>query len=90
MESQSIQVSDFTLLFESVMSSGGNIHLHDHSRNRESNVRIAIDDSQFRCRIQKEFPSIIADLIDLAVAIHTAELLRKFCFSMAVFNSKIS
>lgn len=75
MERQSIEVSDFTLLFESVMNSGGNIRLHDHSRNRESNVRIAVDDSAFSCRIQKEFPSIIADLIDLAVAIHAADRL---------------
>jgi hypothetical protein len=75
MERQSTQASDFTLLFESVMSSGGNICLHDHIRNKESNVRIAIDDSEFSYRIQKEFPSIIADLIDLAVAIHTADRL---------------
>ncbi|OUC12360.1 MAG: hypothetical protein B0A82_23080 [Alkalinema sp. CACIAM 70d] len=75
MERQSKQTSDFTLLFESVMSSGGNICLYDHSRNKESNVRIAVDDSAFSCRIQKEFPSIIADLIDLAVAIHAADRL---------------
>ena len=75
MERQSIQGSEFTLLFESVMSSGGNICLYDHSRNKESNVRIAVDDSAFSCRIQKEFPSIIADLIDLAVAIHAADRL---------------
>lgn len=75
MERQSIQGSEFTLLFESVMHSGGNIYLRDHSRNRESNVRITVDDSAFSYRIQKEFPSIIADLIDLAVAVHAADRL---------------
>ncbi|WP_346290142.1 7-cyano-7-deazaguanine synthase [Sphaerothrix gracilis] len=75
MKRQSTQTSDFTLLFEPVMSSGGNIWLHDHSRNKESNLRIAVDDSAFSYRIQKEFPSIIADLIDLAVAIHAADRL---------------
>jgi hypothetical protein len=75
MEKQSAQGSDFTLLFKSVMSNGGNICLHDHSKNKESNVRIAVDDSAFSYRIQKEFPSIIADLIDLAVSIHAADRL---------------
>jgi hypothetical protein len=75
MERQSTQAPDFTLLFESVISSGGNIRLRDHSRNRESNVRITVDDNRFSYRIQKEFPSIIADLIDLAVAIHAADRL---------------
>ncbi len=67
MERQSTQTSDFTLLFESVMSSGGNICLQDHSRNKKSNVRIAVDDSAFSYRIQKEFPAMISDLIDLSV-----------------------
>ncbi|NJK29339.1 MAG: hypothetical protein HC940_03875 [Acaryochloris sp. SU_5_25] len=75
MEKQNAQGFDFTLLFESVMSNGGNIYLYDHSRNRESNIRIAVDDSEFSCRVQKEFPSVIADLIDLAIAIHAADRL---------------
>ncbi|NJL00570.1 MAG: hypothetical protein HC910_08375 [Spirulinaceae cyanobacterium SM2_1_0] len=75
MERQSTQTPDFTLLFESVMNSGGNICLHDYSGNTESNVRIAVDDSEFSYRTQKEFPSIVADIIDLAVAIHAADRL---------------
>lgn len=75
MERQSTQGSEFTLFFESIMSGDGNICLRDYSRSRESNVRIAIDDSEFSYRIQQEFPSIIADLIDLAVAIHAADRL---------------
>ncbi|RMF64600.1 MAG: hypothetical protein D6742_14630 [Cyanobacteria bacterium J069] len=75
MERQSRQGCEFTLLFEPIMSDGGNIRIYDHSRNRESNVRISIDDSEFRCRTQTRFPSIIADLIDLAVAIHATDRL---------------
>ncbi len=57
------------------MSGGGSVRLLDHSRNRESNVKVAVDDSAFNYRVQKEFPSIIADLIDLAIAIHAADRL---------------
>jgi hypothetical protein len=75
MERQRTQDSQFTLLFDSVVNSGGNVRLHDHSRNRKSTVKIGVDDSEFRYRIQKEFPSIIADIIDLAVAIHAPDRL---------------
>ena len=75
MKRQNVQDSEFTLLFEPVMSSGGAVRLLDHSRNRESNVKVAVDDSAFSYRVQKEFPSIIADLIDLAIAIHAADRL---------------
>lgn len=75
MKKHNVQDSEFTLLFEPVMSGGGAVRLIDHSRNRESNVKIAVDDSAFSYRVQKEFPSIIADLIDLAIAIHAADRL---------------
>ncbi|MBW4659416.1 MAG: 7-cyano-7-deazaguanine synthase [Drouetiella hepatica Uher 2000/2452] len=67
--------SDYTLLFDPVMNSNGNVCCIDHSRAKKSTVGIAIDDSGFRYRLQQEFPSIIADLIDLAVAIHAADRL---------------
>jgi hypothetical protein len=75
MKKHDLQDSEFTLLFEPVMSGGGAIRLIDHSRNRESNVKVAVDDSAFSYRVQKEFPSIIADLIDLAIAIHASDRL---------------
>lgn len=53
MKRQNVQDSDFTLLFEPVMSGGGAVRLIDHSRNRESNVKVAVDDSAFSCRVQK-------------------------------------
>lgn len=75
MKKHDVQDSEFTLIFEPVMSDGGAVRLIDHSRNRESNVKVAVDDSAFSYRVQKEFPSIIADLIDLAIAIHAADRL---------------
>jgi 7-cyano-7-deazaguanine synthase in queuosine biosynthesis len=67
--------SDYTLLFDSVMNSNGSVRCIDHSRGKENTIGIAIDDSGFGCRVQQEFPSIIADLIDLAVAIHATDRL---------------
>lgn len=75
MKSEKIQNAGFTLFFESVMSDGGTVCVIDHFRNRESTVKVAVDDGAFSYRIQKEFPSIISDLIDLAIAIHVADRL---------------
>ncbi|ESA38926.1 hypothetical protein N836_29470 [Leptolyngbya sp. Heron Island J] len=75
MKKQNILDPDFTLLFDSIMDDGGRIRFCDHSRNRESKVRVAIHDSPFSYRVQREFPSVIADLIDLAVAICAADRL---------------
>jgi len=67
--------SDYTLLFGPVMNSNGNVRFINHSIGKESAIGIAVDDSEFGCRVQQEFPSIIADLIDLAVAIHATDRL---------------
>lgn len=67
--------SDYTLVFGSVMNSNGNVQFIDHSRSEESTIGLAVNDTEFGCRVQKEFPSIIADLIDLAVAIHATDRL---------------
>jgi len=67
--------SDYTLLFDPVMNSNGNVRFIDHSRGKETTIRLGVDDSGFRYRVQQELPSIIADLIDLAVAIHATDRL---------------
>lgn len=67
--------SDYTLLFDSVSNSNGSVRFIDHSRDKESNIEITVDDSNFGHRVQQEFPSIVADLIDLAVAIHATDRL---------------
>lgn len=67
--------SDYTLLFDPVMNSNGKVLFIDYFRNKASKIGIAVDDSEFGCRVQQEFPSVIADLIDLAVAIHANDRL---------------
>jgi hypothetical protein len=67
--------SDYTLIFGSVMNSNGNVRFIDHSRDGEREIGLAVDDSDFGYRVQQEFPSIIADLIDLSVAIHATDRL---------------
>jgi 7-cyano-7-deazaguanine synthase in queuosine biosynthesis len=75
MQKHDIHNSNYTLLFDPVMNNNGNVRFIDHSRGKESTIGIAIDDSGFKCRVQQEFPSNIADLIDLAVAIHATDRL---------------
>jgi 7-cyano-7-deazaguanine synthase in queuosine biosynthesis len=67
--------SDYSLLFDSVANSKGNVRFIEHSRSRQSDIGLTVDDSGFRYRVQQEFPSIVADLIDLAVAIHATDRL---------------
>ncbi|GAB4376361.1 MAG: hypothetical protein Kow00121_23300 [Elainellaceae cyanobacterium] len=65
----------YTLQFSDVLNNNGTVRLINHIKNDESIVGLSINDRDFQCRIQQEFPSIIADLIDLAVAIHAADRL---------------
>ncbi len=67
--------SDYTLRFSPVLNSNGFVRFIDHSRNKESIIGLTVDDKEFGCRVQQEFPSVVADLIDLAVAIHASDRL---------------
>ncbi|MEW6493745.1 MAG: 7-cyano-7-deazaguanine synthase [Cyanobacteriota bacterium] len=67
--------SDYTLHFSPVLNSNGFVRFIDHSRDKESTIGLTVDDKEFGCRIQREFPSVVADLIDLAVAIHASDRL---------------
>jgi hypothetical protein len=75
MKEQNTKNHRYTLIFDSITDTFGNICLHDHSRDRRSHVQIAVEDKVFSYRTQKYFPSVIADLIDLAVAIHASDRL---------------
>ena len=75
MNIQNVQSYKYTLTFDPIMNDPGYVCLYDHSRDRSRHVKISIDDKIFRCRTQKYFPSVIADLIDLAVAIHASDRL---------------
>ncbi|MEK0190700.1 MAG: hypothetical protein EAZ78_11055 [Oscillatoriales cyanobacterium] len=67
--------SDYTLDFGSGVNSSGCIQFTDHATKKESSIGITIEDKEFNYRVKQEFPSVVADLIDLAVAIHSADRL---------------
>ncbi|MFB2893044.1 7-cyano-7-deazaguanine synthase [Aerosakkonemataceae cyanobacterium BLCC-F50] len=67
--------SDYTLHFDSILNSNGKVRFVDRSSNNESTIGITVDDEDFKFRIWQEFPSVIADLIDLAVAIYATDRL---------------
>jgi Queuosine biosynthesis protein QueC len=67
--------SDYTLDFGSGLNNTGCIQFTDRAARKKSYVEIAVDDREFQCRVKQEFPSVVADLIDLAVAIHAADRL---------------
>lgn len=66
---------DYTLHFDSILNNNGKVRFIDHSSGKENTIGITVDDNDFKYRVCQEFPSIIADLIDLAVAIHTTDRL---------------
>ena len=66
---------DYTLHFDSILNSNGKVRLVDHSSGQESTIGITVNDKDFQYRVSQEFPSVVADLIDLAVAIHATDRL---------------
>ena len=75
MKSLDQKASEHTLLFDPLQDKGSVIRLIDRAAGHEHNVEVCIDDHNFKHRIQQEFPSVIADVIDLAVAIHASDRL---------------
>jgi Queuosine biosynthesis protein QueC len=67
--------NNYTLHFEPVLNSNGSVRFIDRSQSKEVNVGINVDDEAFGYRVQAEFPAIVADLIDLAAAIHASDRL---------------
>ena len=72
---QGIDHTNYTLEFSPVSNSNGFVRLINHSQGQERTVGINVLDYEFKYRVQAEFPAIIADIIDLAVAIHTSDRL---------------
>jgi hypothetical protein len=67
--------SDYTLHFQSVSNSNGSVLFIDHSQDQKLTIGINVDDTEFKYRVKAQFPAIVADLIDLAVAIYTSDRL---------------
>ncbi len=69
------QDRDYTLRFEPLSNSNGTVHFIDHFKDEAITIGLTIDDREFGYRVKQEFPSVIADLIDLAVAIYASDRL---------------
>lgn len=66
---------DYTLDFQLISNSHGSVQFFDHSQNKKLTIGINVDDIEFKYRVKAEFPPIVADLIDIAVAIYTSDRL---------------
>lgn len=66
---------DYTFEFSCIANNDGNVQFIDHRKNRKTTVEIIVDDKNFQYRVLQEFPSVVADLTDLAIAIHAADRL---------------
>ncbi|MGL5193448.1 MAG: hypothetical protein ACRC8Y_07570, partial [Chroococcales cyanobacterium] len=66
---------EYTLRFGAISNCNGSVQFFNHSSGKEVTVGINIDDQAFQYRVQAEFPAIVADLVDLAVAIHASDRL---------------
>jgi 7-cyano-7-deazaguanine synthase in queuosine biosynthesis len=69
------QTLQYTLLFDPLQDNRSIITLANSETADKYTVEICIDDHSFKHRVQQEFPSVIADIIDLAVAIHASDRL---------------
>jgi 7-cyano-7-deazaguanine synthase in queuosine biosynthesis len=65
----------YSFIFGSIMNQNGSVRYINNVTGDERIIDLRVDDTEFGQRIQQEFPSIIADLIDLAVAIHAVDRL---------------
>jgi hypothetical protein len=66
---------EYCLHFDSLQDNGSVVRRIDRATGEVHRVRVSIDDHDFKHRIQQVFPSVIADVIDLAVAIHASDRL---------------
>jgi 7-cyano-7-deazaguanine synthase in queuosine biosynthesis len=65
----------FTLDFSPISNNKGFVRFIDHSEDQERTIGIKVVDQEFKYRVQVEFPTIIADIIDLTVAIQASDRL---------------
>lgn len=75
MKSLDLQQLEYYLHFDPLQDNGSIVRRIDLASGGEHCARVSIDDHDFKHRIQQQFPSVIADVIDLAVAIHAADRL---------------
>lgn len=69
--------NDYTLIFSAVQNDNGFVRFINETNGEEEKIGISIDDHDFQCRTQKVLPPIVADLVDIAVSIHTTDRLTE-------------
>ena len=67
--------SCYSFYFTPISDKDGSIKFIDHANNNEQSIGLNVNDQAFGDRVEAQFPSIIADLIDLAVAIYASDRL---------------
>jgi 7-cyano-7-deazaguanine synthase in queuosine biosynthesis len=67
--------NNYTLCFSPVSNNGGTVRFIDPQKAKEDTISFTINDEEFGYRVQQTFSPVIADLIDLAVAIHASDRL---------------
>lgn len=70
---------DFTYTFDHIGEKlkKGHLHLTDHATNNTHPLRVAVDDYNLPFKHFQATPSLLADLIDIAAAVHFADRLSK-------------
>jgi hypothetical protein len=69
------QQLEYCLHFTPLQDNGSIVRRIDRATGEDHRFKVSIDDHDFKHRVQQEFPSVIADVIDLAVAIHASDRL---------------
>lgn len=77
LETQSCDIKqlNYTLDFKSILNSQGSVDFFDYDKKIKKNIGITIKDRELNYRFYSNFPSVVADLIDLAVAIYASDRL---------------
>lgn len=65
----------YTFQFEPISATKGHIHFINNLQNQEKTIGFSINDKDFGYRVENQFPTIIADLVDLTVAIYACDRL---------------
>ena len=71
------EYSDFRLVFGPVSERNGEVRFIDYDRRDERLIGLALYDEPFTYRVQADFPSIVADLADVGVAIQASDRLAR-------------
>ncbi|MDY6804535.1 MAG: hypothetical protein SXA11_12110 [Cyanobacteriota bacterium] len=73
--------SHYTFNFEPISNSKGSVRFVDRSKGDERVIGLTVDDQELSNRVLPNFPPIVADIVDLAVAIYACDRLANQKFT---------